>query len=678
MTFANPLFLLGALGAAIPLIIHLWGRRRPRRVLFPSVRFIRAGARRRPALSRLRELLLLFLRMLLIILVSVALAGPTVEGRLWAALAERDHQAAIILDASASMAHHHEGRTSFDRAREAAGVIHERLPPGFTREFFAAGAELTPLGPDPDAWEDAAPGHERARLLDLVNRADAPSLWAPQARLFLITDLQETSLRGELAAPLPQPPVVVDVGAPQPHNHAVTDVFASTPCPLRGRPLELEVTVHVTGEDDGDDPLDVTATVNDRTIPGRSIPASPGTRHTRLRFIPDAGGDLVIRTALPPDDLPADDVHFRVERVHDRLRATVITGRSDPEPVSLALNPGGEVDTRIDVTALDWGAAPTRPPDADLLVVADSPPGAALVAGLPAFVRGGGGLLLFTGPEAQVEAAVLEALLGAPVRLGGVVAAPGDEPLVLAQFDTFRPPLEAFAHPRAGNLLDLRFTHRRALEGAEAARVLARFSDGAPAVVGTLDPDRRVILVNTTPDDRWTNAPYEPVFVPLMHRLCYEVVGPPPRVWQDGFVGEPLYADLPEGARGAARVRAPDGEIATVPPADGRWAFTPPLPGVYEATWDENGGEARALFAANVPPAESDLARIAPAELKRRLGDPRAEVVPTAELAAWFEDAAPTRAHLTAPLLLLALLVLVAETLLSAPRRRAQSEETAL
>jgi len=43
MSFFNPLLLWGALGAAFPLLIHLWGRRRPRRVLFPSLRLIRAG-----------------------------------------------------------------------------------------------------------------------------------------------------------------------------------------------------------------------------------------------------------------------------------------------------------------------------------------------------------------------------------------------------------------------------------------------------------------------------------------------------------------------------------------------------------------------------------------------------------------------------------------------------------
>ena len=39
MSFLNPLFLIGLAAAAIPIIIHLFTRRRPREVRFPSLEF---------------------------------------------------------------------------------------------------------------------------------------------------------------------------------------------------------------------------------------------------------------------------------------------------------------------------------------------------------------------------------------------------------------------------------------------------------------------------------------------------------------------------------------------------------------------------------------------------------------------------------------------------------------
>ena len=40
MSFLNPLFLLGLAAAAIPILIHLLTRRRPREVMFPSLEFL--------------------------------------------------------------------------------------------------------------------------------------------------------------------------------------------------------------------------------------------------------------------------------------------------------------------------------------------------------------------------------------------------------------------------------------------------------------------------------------------------------------------------------------------------------------------------------------------------------------------------------------------------------------
>ena len=40
MNFLNPLFLFGLGAAAIPILIHLFTRRRPREVKFPSLEFL--------------------------------------------------------------------------------------------------------------------------------------------------------------------------------------------------------------------------------------------------------------------------------------------------------------------------------------------------------------------------------------------------------------------------------------------------------------------------------------------------------------------------------------------------------------------------------------------------------------------------------------------------------------
>lgn len=715
MSFLNPLLLWGALAAGIPLVIHLWGRRRPHRVLFPSLRLIRAGQQQQRSLSRLRDLLILILRTLLILLVSLALAGPVAESRLLASLAPGDQVVAVVVDTSASMGYRHGGRTSLERAQEATRMILQALPRGARVRVFSTGEALAPVAPDGATLGGATlDGATLARLqagfgqpgiLDLLSRATQPEFSAPNARLFLITDLQATDLWGELARPLPTPPVVVDVGADRPVNHALLNVALRSACPLRSRPLEVEATVAAWGER-GARELELGAEAEGRSLPGRTVAltpaaggAEPARQHVPLRLPAPGSGDVRLKLTLPPDDLPADDVFYAVVPVRDRLRVRIISGGSDPRFLALALNPGGTADTGIEVTARHWegeaaagrgaaasfgaarngraalsGAPPNRAAasfGADLLVLADAPGDAPELRQAVEFARQGGGVVLFTGPEARLPDGVLRALLGAEVRLGGVVAAPAEEPLELAEVNTWRPPLDPFASPRAGDLYELRFTHRRELLGGEAARVLARFSDATPAILGTRDPDRHVLLLNTTLDDRWTNAPYRPVYVPLMHRLCYDAVGPLPRVWLDWFAGRAMHVEMPATAAGPAALRLPRGGTVLVSQngTPRRWDFTPPEPGFYEATWQEGPRRRSERFAVNVPPGESDLRKLPAAELKRRLKAPGAAVLREDQLAAYLQRTALARVNLATPLLALAFVVFLAETLLSLPRR---------
>src|ERR1700687_2543889 len=77
-TFLSPLFLLGLLSAAIPLIIHLSRSRRTKKMRFSTTRFFTDQFLRSYRMSRLKELLLLACRMALFALLAMALARPLI------------------------------------------------------------------------------------------------------------------------------------------------------------------------------------------------------------------------------------------------------------------------------------------------------------------------------------------------------------------------------------------------------------------------------------------------------------------------------------------------------------------------------------------------------------------------------------------------------------------------
>lgn len=77
MTFLNPLLLYGALLIAVPVLLHLLMRQKPKKLLFPALRLIEARRKSNVRRLRLRHVWLLLLRMAVIGLLVLAMARPS-------------------------------------------------------------------------------------------------------------------------------------------------------------------------------------------------------------------------------------------------------------------------------------------------------------------------------------------------------------------------------------------------------------------------------------------------------------------------------------------------------------------------------------------------------------------------------------------------------------------------
>jgi hypothetical protein len=103
MTFLQPLLLLGLPLAALPVLIHLIHLYRRRRVKWAAMIFLHAAQRMNKGLSRLRQILILALRVLAILALVLMVARPLAGG--WLGLTGGAPDTVLILvDRSASMA----------------------------------------------------------------------------------------------------------------------------------------------------------------------------------------------------------------------------------------------------------------------------------------------------------------------------------------------------------------------------------------------------------------------------------------------------------------------------------------------------------------------------------------------------------------------------------------------
>ncbi|MBL8829873.1 MAG: BatA domain-containing protein, partial [Planctomycetaceae bacterium] len=126
--FLNPWLLGGVTLIAVPIVLHLIMRQRPRHIEFPALRFVRQAKEQNRRTYQLRHWLLLFLRMAVIALLAFALARPTMQASGWLANRTAPVDAVLLFDTAAHMGYRHENRTRLDAAREIADWLLEQLP----------------------------------------------------------------------------------------------------------------------------------------------------------------------------------------------------------------------------------------------------------------------------------------------------------------------------------------------------------------------------------------------------------------------------------------------------------------------------------------------------------------------------------------------------------------------
>lgn len=690
MGLLAPLFLLGGLLAAAPVLLHLSRKRRPP-LPFPSFLFLKAlGAAARRKRRRLRDLPLLLLRAAALLLLALAFAEPVLRPEAGAAGGGSRRDAALLLDRSLSMSV--PGRRA--ALAEAAAAELDSLSPGDRAVViaFADRAEaLTELTDDRAALESAvasvSPGDGGTRFpaaLGLAARL-LPESPGRRREVVLISDLQRSGFpdgRPETALPPGIGLRARAVGAPARNFYAAgvslrpagrdrqvanAEVRSSGSAPPDNGPRTPELVLggRVAGAMSVIPALSAAEGARSESPPF-SRPAEPLRAEVRLGG-PGAG---------PADALPADDRYRFVVRPESALRVADLGGRAAAAPIHVTEALG------VGVSPAFWlDAAPARGEAAVGGALASGAAGVETVAlvrdlgrldaggarALAAFVRGGGGLVAAMGPR-RPGGGVVEALSGV------LPAVPGETadrlpPTRLTDFSAGHPVFSPFA-AGASALGRASFFRYRRLDGlAPGAEVAARFADGRPALLtrtpaaeaGAGSPGR-VALFASSFDPAWSDLPRRPAFVPFLHRLVefaadYRAA---PAAYRVGETVDPAEAfRLPEEGVGGSSE-----EILVETPSGGRAVLTGPAAlrlteaGFYRA---RRPGETEFRpLAANPPLAESELETLDAAEVEIAAaapapggGEPRETLAAAAAFSFWW------------PLLAALLLLLLAETRLA-------------
>ncbi len=511
VSFLVPAFLVGGLAALVPVVLHLRRRERLPRLPFSDVRFLRGAPVEQARRRRLREWLLLALRMLALLLLALAFARPFLSDT----VSSSQTATVVLVDTSFSMS----TPPQVARARALSLEAIETAPDGhlvgvvaFDEEARVV-AELGTRAAAGAAVESVVPGVRGTRYATGLMAAST-LLGAGGGRIVVVTDLQSGGWDAGQGHVSPGVDVAVsDVGTPA-GNLAVLSIEpvpgATVAVLFRSGAVADEVTAELA--------------VDGEVLAALALTPALGRAEVQFPVVlPDAG----VATVSVTDGVgyEVDDRRYRLLDPPDPALVLLVAD-DDASPdedavfyLQRALAPGDGFGSFLP-QAVRADALATRTelnqPDGEI--------GAIVLTGLrglgrrgrerlAGYVRGGGGLLVVGGDG--LEPALLNDLfegdldlgLGEPVTHAAPVALVSQAP---------RHPIVRGLGSVAGALGEARFRRTRPLV-AGSGLVLARFGDGGPALVEHTVGAGRILVFGAGLGGEWSDFPRRVAFVPFLH-----------------------------------------------------------------------------------------------------------------------------------------------------------------
>lgn len=563
MTFLNFSLLAGTALVALPILLHLIMRRKPRHLEFPALRFLEARRETNQRQLRLRHLLLLALRVALILFLAVALARPSVKFSGALGSQKAPVAAALVFDTSMRMEYVHENRTRLEAAQEFGLWVLGQLPKeseiavldarrgaaAFQAHRGAARHRIEQLATTAAAQPMTTVLEEAVRLLGMSKLAGR--------ELYVFSDLARVSWPAETAAALqgllashPELNIyIIDVGVENGTNTSLSELRLSDQVLSSRAPLTISTDIDHRGAEESrtvelylEDLTsgDLTAQKSKQRIVELS---SEGSQRVEFKIdILEQGIHQGYVEIAGDDALMCDNRRFFTVEVKDAWRVLVVAPQPTAERgqfLTYALAPirfRQEGRARFDCELIEYGELVQKDLDDYAAVWLLDPPGleAATWTKLEDYVRVGHGLAVCLGGNASrpgpLEAFRTSAALA--VLPGTIVRQARSPDAYLKPGLSQHPILNDFRAIDQTIPWELQEVRRywQLKQLADGASTVASLSDGSPVILERPLGSGRVVMM-TTPisdplnDDAWNYLPREWPFVTLVNGMASYLVG---------------------------------------------------------------------------------------------------------------------------------------------------------
>src|SRR5581483_7035612 len=437
MTFLNPFFLFGLAASSLPVLFHLFARRRSRRVEFSSLRFLQKLEKTSMRAVKIRQLLLLIVRTLLITALVLAFARPALKGYLGSFFGSSHANSSMVflIDNSSSMSRSDDRGELLKQAKDAATAIAGVLEEGDD----ATVVPLASIG-RAGAFNALHSRQEIVAAIANIRIADRPASLADGLRMassvlstshnvnkevYLFSDDQARNRRDNIAArntDTSQTNKLFDASTRlfsmtfgsgahiAGRNLSIDSLRPVTTIFEPGRPIQFEAWIRNTTPDAAQNVV-LSLFYNGDRVAQKTIASIAGNEEQGVTIEgPARGSGLIeVRAELERDALPFDNTRYTVVDVPlSRHIGIFVHDPADAVFIKLALeqtltNTGGSLPFVIDVKPLEeLRSLGSQKYDAAMVALGPAALDPNDLQGLKQYVGSGHGAAIFLMPNADI------------------------------------------------------------------------------------------------------------------------------------------------------------------------------------------------------------------------------------------------------------------------------------
>lgn len=587
MTFLNPAVLFGLLAASIPVLIHLFNLRKLKKIEFSTLAFLKELQKNRIRKIKLKQWLLLALRVLIILLLVLAFARPTLEGiAIGGTTSAAKTTAVFILDDTFSMSVVDANGSYLNQAKQSIKELVKNLQEGDEVALILISQEKkddikpsTNLSEFINTVDEVEPSYSSGYLHDAVVEAGNILVKSKNfnKEIYIFSDFQSSRIseQGSLSdlSRLLNEKVKIysfDYSGKEVYNIGVDDIETETQIFEKNKPVVFNTIVTNYSSQKVDNAV-VSLFVNNERTAQKSITLDPGQSSviTMEALIKESGYNDVF-AEIEDDEIMQDNKRYATLFIPDKIPVIIFyNNEKDIRFIELALQAPGNSETfKISKRNLSQLTS-VNLNQFDVAFVIGSE-NTASTERLKQFVNNGGGLFLFPGGETSEESfqKLLSALnLPSPRGLFGRA---GDRSNVV-NFDKVE-----VDHPVFQNIFlegvkrkiespDINHHFRITPEGKGIT--IISLMNGSSFLSEFKIRKGKIFLCNTSPVLNWSDFPVKGIFPALINKSVFYLASKS-GTEREFLVDDAVDINIANKSVSQINIKRPDGTEEFINPDD--------------------------------------------------------------------------------------------------------------